>query len=115
MCIVRAGNRQCPAGPYSDRQLVHTGFTDNRDCAPCTCSGSPTCEGTIELRSGTGGCPGPGSQIGTLTVDDGQNCTSTTLSPTCAFFDTTRYGGECTAAGDQAAKPHIVEQEPLMA
>lgn len=112
VCIVRSGNRQCPAGPYTERRVAHRNFSDTRACSACACSGSPTCQGTIEFRNGAGNCPA--TQIGTLVADDMQNCTNTSLSPTHAFFNATTWGGTCEASGGEltgsarATEPHTL-------
>jgi hypothetical protein len=55
LCIFRAGDQECPGGPYSDRLLRYQDFEDDRDCDGCTC-GDPTgsCGGDLTLFGATG-------------------------------------------------------------
>lgn len=39
-CLSRIGDESCPAGPYTEKQLFHTGVEDDRDCSNCTCGTS---------------------------------------------------------------------------
>jgi len=55
ICIKHAGDFNCPAGQFSQKQVFYDDFTDNRACSACSCdapSGS-TCEGNISIYSDT--------------------------------------------------------------
>lgn len=41
VCIYRAGDHNCPAGDYQQRELRFQSFLDDRKCGPCGC-GAPT-------------------------------------------------------------------------
>lgn len=52
VCIVRTGDEPCPAGPYSDRTVVHGDYVDDRDCSDCSCEvNGQVCR--VEIRDGT--------------------------------------------------------------
>lgn len=58
-CIFRAGDVQCPQGPYAKRTVYYYDFDDTRACSACSCDG-PTggeCKGTMTMRAGAG-CSG---------------------------------------------------------
>jgi hypothetical protein len=43
-CIYQQGDLDCPAGPFSDKQVFYTAAEDTRDCTNCTCgAGGVTC------------------------------------------------------------------------
>jgi hypothetical protein len=48
VCIYAEGDLACPAGPYSQRSLVHSSFEDTRGCSDCSCD-PPTgsCSGSV--------------------------------------------------------------------
>lgn len=55
ICIKRAGDFNCPAGQFSQKQVFYDDFTDSRACSACSCdapSGS-TCAGNISIYSDT--------------------------------------------------------------
>lgn len=56
MCIYAGGDVECPAGDFTEREVIYAGFTDTRDCSACTC-GTPsgTCGGSVSY---IGGCTG---------------------------------------------------------
>lgn len=58
MCIYTDGDAMCPEGSYTEREVVYTGLSDDRDCSACTC-GAPqgSCNGTVYFQSGCGGLP----------------------------------------------------------
>lgn len=46
LCISKAGDVDCPAGPYSQKAVTFTGGTDERSCSACTCGdGDSACNG----------------------------------------------------------------------
>ena len=50
LCIAQPGDVECPAGGFAEKNLVHTGFEDSRDCGPCSCEpATSTCGGDVTL------------------------------------------------------------------
>ncbi len=46
LCIYQDGDTTCPAGPYTVKISMDTGFTDDRGCSPCGCDApSAKCSG----------------------------------------------------------------------
>jgi hypothetical protein len=48
-CIWAEGDLACPAGDYSEREVVHRGIEDTRSCSECSCGWAEdvACEGEI--------------------------------------------------------------------
>jgi hypothetical protein len=59
-CIFKAGDDECPPGPYSKATHFFGSVDDSRNCDTCSCDSveERTCGGTIELYSGIE-CLGP--------------------------------------------------------
>jgi hypothetical protein len=52
VCIYAEGDYACPAGPFSERTLLHTDFEDTRGCTDCSCTDpTGTCSGTVRYQS----------------------------------------------------------------
>lgn len=80
LCIWQPGVVECPKEAFVDQRFHHTGFTDTRDCEPCTC-GAPEgeCAGTVRLWS-TNSCTGTESGF----VQIGGECAQATDSVSSA-------------------------------
>jgi hypothetical protein len=63
-CISSLGDLACPAGPYTEKQLVFAGIDDDRGCTSCTCGGPSgvACTGTTTVY-GQIGCPGGATMV----------------------------------------------------
>ena len=48
-CVTAEGEQTCPAGPYSELNVMHRGVAYTRGCSPCACNlqGAPSCGGSI--------------------------------------------------------------------
>ncbi|MEM6995982.1 MAG: hypothetical protein AAF721_36075 [Myxococcota bacterium] len=81
-CIYTGGEAECPAGPYQEQTIVHSSFTDTRQCSTCEC-GDPTgtCDGTVTYR---GGCGFIFANYGTTTPP---GCFEATADPTAIRFN----------------------------
>ncbi len=56
VCVYTGGDVECPAGPYTEREVAFNSWTDTRDCSTCTCDDpTGTCGGTVAFRSSCGG------------------------------------------------------------
>jgi hypothetical protein len=59
-CLVRDGDRECPAPYYTVKHVFYGGLTDTRDCTPCAC-GAPlgsTCTAFVSAFT-DGACSSP--------------------------------------------------------
>ncbi|HEY2511320.1 MAG TPA: hypothetical protein VGI39_10710 [Polyangiaceae bacterium] len=58
LCVWRAGDLACPAGPYAVRSVYYAGANDTRDCTACTCDASgQTCSAAQISTYADGECP----------------------------------------------------------
>jgi hypothetical protein len=89
----------CPASHARPAATLYTSFSDDRDCAECTCTGltGGSCEGTVRLSSG----------------DDCSESVEYTLGSGCQSFSLPR--SPTRIAGDYTLTPGscAVESEPM--
>lgn len=65
VCIARAGDDPCPAGPYQSRVVYYASAEDDRACAPCACdppSGVTCADGGVALYTSSA-CSGNGQEL----------------------------------------------------
>jgi hypothetical protein len=74
-CLVRDGDRECPAADYTDKHVFYGGLADTRDCSPCACSAptGSTCSSVISAFK-DGSCS-PGALVVAASAD--------AINPTC--------------------------------
>jgi hypothetical protein len=114
LCLVRAGDVQCPAGSaYSERAVYTTGVTENRACAQCTCSApSGSCAGTSATLESMGGC-GQASVAVAVLPGSGECVQAAAMSSLAVSLDRVA-AASCTASigtlqgSAQAANPVTV-------
>ncbi len=55
LCVMKAGDNDCPAGQFTNQHVFYTGFTgDSRGCSACGCGATATggdCSATVEVYS----------------------------------------------------------------
>lgn len=73
-CIYRAGDHACPAA-YPEETVYHASFSDDRDCASCTCNGS--CGTRTERIYSTTDCSGSPTTRTLLNSSQGSQCFET--------------------------------------
>jgi hypothetical protein len=103
LCISKAGDVTCPAGPFTTQYVFYTGVTDDRGCSDCSCAAASgtTCSATITLYSAQtiNTCTGPVAAVTT------GGCADLTGNPTVAGREAsgiTTSGGSCAASGGAA-------------
>jgi hypothetical protein len=73
LCVWLDGDQACPAGDFSERQLIHRDVDDSRVCSACTCGDAEgSCPGTMTLYAGvacSAGSPGDGGDGDCVGVD----------------------------------------------
>jgi hypothetical protein len=105
ICIRQDGEAPvCPPGGFANKHVFHTGFTDTRGCAGCSCSGAAggSCEITVQVHSNAE-CT---SQIANLVAGASGACANLTQSnPEVhgrkATVTKPPTGSTCTPAGGQ--------------
>jgi hypothetical protein len=113
ICILHAGDVECPAGPYAAPVKSFARIVDTRSCTACECDagGGGGCgTGTVTLYAGAGcttalkDVPTSGACTG-FTVSSGPGSMKLTVSPT-------PDGGTCTPLGGALADGGLIAAEP---
>jgi hypothetical protein len=106
ICIYQEGEHVCPAGPYTERTVHHTAYTDTRDCSPaCDCDVSAACTGAqVTMYRHTDSC-----QTGGLcsnppcSATKGQGCsqidTGMTQVQSLRLTQAATFAGSCAPEG----------------
>ena len=56
LCIVSAGDVECPPGSFTEKSVVFDDFQDNRSCSECSCGTAESqCNGVVDFVNSTGG------------------------------------------------------------
>jgi hypothetical protein len=94
-CVLRTGDEQCPAGPYTKRSVVFGAAEDTRACSECSCGGPAggSCQGTLSLKSGVG-CTG--QSLGSAAVP---GCAAKPSGSGYLIANVSFVGATCPATG----------------
>ena len=94
VCIYAEGDYPCPAGPFSERTLLHTDLEDTRGCTDCSCTDpTGTCTGTVTYQTAC-----MGGLIGILAQGPVGTCHNMNSAPGAAHY-TAQSSVSCQPAG----------------
>lgn len=73
VCVWSEGDQECPAGDFTQRQVLYQSVQDDRDCSTCGCDDAQgSCSATVTLRAGEGcsaGSPASGPDATCLYIE----------------------------------------------